>query len=179
MDRKSIVLFVLLLIGAAAVIGIIRSGTDDGNTDKHVAVGLYAPSFEIVEPGSGKVLSSTDVKGKVIFVNFWASWCQPCKDEMPSIDALHREFAGNKDFRMLTVLYRDDLSNALGYMKSNGYAFPVYIDLKGTASENFGVTGVPETYIIGKEGILKKRVIGPYEWNSVEAHELVASLLKE
>jgi len=178
-DKKSIVLLALFLIGVAAVIGILRSGTDVGSSGKHVAVGLYAPPFEVFEPGSSEVLSSSDIKGKVIFLNFWASWCQPCKDEMPSIDALYREFAGNKNFRMLTILYRDELNNARGYMQSNGYVFPVYLDLKGTASENFGVTGVPETYIIGKEGILKKRVIGPYEWNSAEARELVASLLQE
>lgn len=169
----------LLLIGVAAVVGILRSGTNDGSSREHVAVGLYAPSFEIFERESGKVLSSTDIKGKVMFVNFWASWCQPCKDEMPSIDALYKEFGGSEDFRMLTVLYRDDPKDALGYMQSNGYAFPVYLDPKGAAAQKFGVTGVPETYIIDREGILKKRVIGPYEWNSAEARELIASLLKE
>lgn len=168
----------LLLIGIAAVAGVLIKGTNSRNSNKQVAVGLYAPSFEIVEPGSGQVLSSPDMKGKVIFVNFWASWCQPCKEEMPSIDALYEEFGKNDDFRMITILYRDKPGDALGYMQSNGYAFPVYLDPKGTAAQKFGVTGVPETYIIDRKGVLKKRVIGPYEWNSAEEKELIAALLE-
>jgi len=142
-----------------------------------VAVGLTAPEYHVLDAVSGERYAPDRYRGKTVFVNFWASWCQPCKDEMPSLEALYRELSGNESFRMLTILYKDDPRNAMEYMKAKGYTFPVYIDFEGTSAKNFGVTGVPETYIVDKNGILKHKIIGPADWVAPEARNAVLSLL--
>jgi cytochrome c biogenesis protein CcmG/thiol:disulfide interchange protein DsbE len=174
MKGKQIILLLLLAAGAAAIILSVRHG----GTKKPVAVGLYAPDFSVTDFRTGKTLSSSDLKGKVILVNFWASWCEPCKEEMPSVDALYREMGSDKDFIMITILYRDTPVTALAYMKSQGYGFPVYGDPAGSAAHSFGVTGVPETYIIDKNGVLQKKMIGPDNWNSPGERDFISSLLR-
>lgn len=175
MKSKSIIIAVLFTAGVALAIFSISQR----NTGKAVVEGLYAPELEVIDHSNGKKLLPSDLKGKVLFINFWASWCQPCKDEMPSIEALHREMFVNDEFRMITILYKDSLQNALEYMGVSGYTFPVYSDLKDYSSKNYGVTGVPETYLVDKKGILRKRIIGPVEWNSPDAKSFIVSLLNE
>lgn len=175
MKGKFIIIALLFIAGTALVIFSVNQH----RTGKAVSEGLYAPEFEVMDSSSGKKLLSADLKGKVLFVNFWASWCQPCKDEMPSIEALHREMFGNENFRMVTIPYKDSLQNALEYARAGGYTFPVYSDSKDSSSKNYGVTGVPETYLVDKKGILRKRVIGPVEWNSPDAKGFIISLLNE
>ncbi|MEJ2696791.1 MAG: TlpA disulfide reductase family protein [Candidatus Sulfobium sp.] len=174
MKGKQIILLVLLVAGVAAIVLSLRQG----RTKKPSVVGLYAPDFHVTDFRTGKTIRSADFKGKVVFVNFWASWCSPCKEEMPSVDALYDEMRNNKDFVMITILYRDTPVNAVSYMKSKGYDFPVYSDPRGTSAGNFGVTGVPETYVIDKNGVLQKKMIGPDDWTSPEERQFISSLLR-
>ncbi len=80
---------------------------------------------------------------------------------------------------MATVLYQDSPEKAVAFVKSTGYNFPVYTDSDGSAATSFGVTGVPETYIIDKKGVLRRKVIGAADWSSTEERQLINSLLKE
>lgn len=156
---------------------VLLSGQQDSR--KLIAVGLPAPDFEVVDARSSVKFSSAEHKGKVTFVNFWATWCQPCREEMPSIEALYRELYNNENFQLITILYRDNPQTALEYMRQNGYTFPLYVDSDSSSSSRvYGVTGVPETYLLDKHGILKKKVIGPAEWNSPEEKNLILSLLR-
>ena len=170
MKNKTLVLAVLLLCGAALFFFVTRRDTVVKKEDR-------APSFEVKDAVTGQIVSTADLNDKVIFVNFWASWCQPCKEEMPSIEALYREMAAHKDFVMLTVLYKDSPDNAFAYMKSMGYNFPVFVDPDGNVARDFGVTGVPETYIIDKKGVLVKRVIGGLDWNAPDEKNMIKTLL--
>jgi cytochrome c biogenesis protein CcmG, thiol:disulfide interchange protein DsbE len=172
--KKLIVLFSALIALSLLLLTFIN------NKPKHaIAVGLYAPDLEVRDEISGRRIVSGDLKNKVLFVNFWASWCQPCREEMPSLDSLVKDLSGNKQFQVITILYKDPYQNGTAYMKQNGFTFPVYSDSNDVTARNFGVTGVPETYIIDKKGILKKRVIGPADWNSPEAKSFINALLNE
>jgi len=144
-----------------------------------VAEGIRAPKLDVVDVRSGQAIDITHLKGKVILVNFWASWCPPCKEEMPSIEALYKEIMKNDAFRMITILYKDDAKTASDYMRANGYTFPLFTDNDGVSAQRYGVTGVPETYLVDKKGALRKRVIGPADWNSTEAKAFINSLLSE
>ncbi len=139
---------------------------------------VSAPALTVTDSISGAKIPASEYSGKVIFVNFWASWCPPCKEEMPSIEALYREMSSSADFKMVTILYRDSTKSGFDYMKSQGYTFPVYLDTEGTTASQFGVTGVPETYIIDKKGNLVKRVIGGLDCSSPEFKSFLNSLLK-
>lgn len=169
MKHKIIILAVLLLAGAA----FLFFDSTRSNMGKEPG---GAPGFEVRDPANGKELSSSLLKNKIIFVNFWASWCGPCKEEMPSIEALYREMMGKEDFVMITILYKDSPENAIGYMKSKGYTFPVYVDPNGNSARNYGVTGVPETYIVDKKGVLVRRVIGGADWNSPDEKSQIKAM---
>jgi cytochrome c biogenesis protein CcmG/thiol:disulfide interchange protein DsbE len=166
---KVIILAVLFLAGAAF---LFFNTTHSSKIVKESG----APGFEVREAVNGNRLSSSDLKNKIIFINFWASWCQPCKEEMPSIESLYREMKGKEDFVMITILYKDSPESAIGYMKSNGYTFPVYIDPDGSSARNYGVTGVPETYVVDKKGALVRRVIGGADWNSPEEKSQIKAM---
>ncbi len=174
MKQRILIITALLLAGAAV---LIFSVNKEGSK-KTGAVGLYAPDFAVLDSIGGS-LQSSGLRGKVLFVHFWATWCPTCKEELPSIESLYRQMSGNDKFLMIPIAYRDSLGNAMDYMKANGYTFPVFADARDGSAGNFGVTGVPETYLIDKKGILRKRLIGPAEWNSQEAKDLINSLLSE
>ena len=149
------------------------------NPKTEVAKSDQAPAIEIKDVATGQKVAMEQFKGKVLFINFWASWCPPCKEEMPSLEALHRELRSDSRFAMLTILYNDDPINAIDYMKANGYTFPVVTDHDGISAKRYNVTGVPETYVIDKKGTLRKRVIGAADWNSPEAKTYINALLLE
>jgi DsbE subfamily thiol:disulfide oxidoreductase len=179
MKGKTVVLIVVLALALAVIVGVVRLDTNGTGGPKVVAVGFQAPDFHVTKAGGSDDLSSGELKGKVLFINFWASWCDPCKEEMPSVDAVFKEFGSNKDFRMITILYRDSDANGLTYLQSKGFSFPVYIDPDAMSAKNFGVTGVPETYIVDKNGVLRRKMIGPADWTSPEERSLIASLLNQ
>lgn len=146
---------------------------------KEVAEGIRAPHLDIQDPVTGQKVKFRDYEGRVLFVNFWATWCAPCREEVPSIETLHRELFSDRRFAMVTILYKDNPKSAYDYMKGNGYSFPVFTDQNGTTAERFRVTGVPETYLIDKKGVLRKRVIGSLDWNAAETRAFVNTLLLE
>ncbi len=172
--NKALVLAVLLAVAGIVIYAALR--TDNGG---HRGVSNAAPPIHVVDVISGRGVTPEELQGKVVFLNIWASWCQPCKEEMPSIEALYRGMSYADGFRMITVLYKDTPEPALSYMKSMGYTFPVYTDPEGTTARDYGVTGVPETYIIDKKGVLAKRVIGGMDWSSPEAKDFLQTLLKQ
>lgn len=140
--------------------------------------GLYAPDFTLKDL-NGNILKLSELHGSVIFINFWASWCQPCRDEMPSLQALYNNLRGKDKFRMITVLYRDDPERAISYLRENKLDLPLWIDRDGRAAIAYGLTGVPETFIIDKRGLLRKKVIGPAEWTSEAVYSFISELIKE
>ncbi len=178
MKKKSLILAALLLIGLSLIVYFV-SQRDTGKKEPIAAVGLPAPNLEVADAATGRTLSSSDFKGRVLFINFWATWCQPCREEMPSIEGLFKHFMDNKDFVMLTVLFRDDPQTGINYLRQNRFNFPLMLDMGGQAARAYGLTGVPETYIVDKKGILREKIIGPYQWDSPEALELISRLLKE
>lgn len=148
-------------------------------SEKAVAVGLSAPDLKIRDAVSGSEVPPESLKGKVVFINFWASWCPPCREEMPSIEALYRELSAHDDFRMITVLYKDGYAAGSALVRREGFSFPVYEDMEGRSARSYGVTGVPETYIVDRRGILKRRVLGPADWHSPEVKDFILALMRE
>jgi thiol-disulfide isomerase/thioredoxin len=158
---------------------VLFLGSCQSPRSSEVAEGLKAPSIEIRDAMTGLKVDIDQHKGKVVFVNFWATWCAPCREEVPSIEALQRELSSDSRFVMITILYRDDPKSAYDYMKAGGYSFPVYADQDGATAKQYKVTGVPETYLIDKKGVLRKKIIGPLDWNAPEARAFIKALLIE
>jgi thiol-disulfide isomerase/thioredoxin len=113
----------------------------------------------------------------VVFVNFWATWCPPCRAEMPSMQALYQSLP-HESFQMLTILSNDKPEVAAKFVAAIGFTAPVLLDPENKAYRAYGLTGVPETYIVDKDGILREAVIGPMHWNSPEALRLLTPYLQ-
>jgi DsbE subfamily thiol:disulfide oxidoreductase len=170
-------IIVIIVVLAALLVLFFGVKRQETKLPKAV-VGLNAPELMISDQ-SGKTYSLADLKDSVVFVNFWATWCQPCREEMPSLQALYTQFKDRKGFRMATILYRDDYQRAMAYMKENNYEFPVLLDSNERTAKSYGVTGVPETYILDRKGILKEKMIGPFDWSSPQAVSRISELLKD
>jgi thiol-disulfide isomerase/thioredoxin len=123
-------------------------------------------------------LKLSDLKGKVVLLNFWATWCPPCREEMPSMMKLNRIMAG-KPFQMVAVsIDEGGVPEIESFFKSSGYSLPTYTDPNGAAQKTYGITGVPESFLIDRNGILVKKVIGPLAWDSPEVVSFIEGLMK-
>ncbi len=162
MKHRGIILIVLLSLGLFFVLLSQRLG---GPRPTGVAEGLKAPDFKLYDSNGSEVTLSA-LKGKTIFVHFWASWCKECRAEMPSIARLYERKKSEPDFVFLPVLYREDPVVTRQYLKKNNLDIPLYVDPDENTARAFGVTGVPETYIISPDGIVRKKVIGPGKWDN-------------
>lgn len=171
MKHKSVILIIIIAIAAAAI--FLSPGKKSYKTI--IAVGSPAPEFELRD-STGRPWKLSDLKGKVVFINFWATWCTTCKSETPHKAILYNTMQG-KPFQMLGVLYRDDPKNLPGYFMRNPVSAPTLIDPANVMAKSYGITGVPETFILDKEGILRERVIGPREWSSPESMALIEKWL--
>ncbi|TVR69657.1 MAG: TlpA family protein disulfide reductase [Spirochaetaceae bacterium] len=104
-----------------------------------------------------------DHRGEVVFLNFWATWCPPCREEMPAMEIMHRELA-DLPFRILAVSVQEDRGTVSGYIQEYGYTFPILLDPTGRVSSNYGVRGLPTTYFISSDGFVLGMVIGILDW---------------
>jgi len=123
-------------------------------------------------------LKLSSLKGKVVLLNFWATWCPPCREEIPSMMKLNSAMAG-KPFQMVAVsIDEGGLPDIEAFFKSSGFSLPAYTDPGGIAGKTYGITGVPETFVIDKNGILIKKVIGPLAWDAPETITFLEGLMK-
>lgn len=134
------------------------------------------PHFEITDSASGRKITSTEFKGKVLLLVFWASWAQPSLETPQFIEKVFRSKAPDDNFVVLTILHNDNSKSALAYLKSNGYTFPVYSSDGDGVSRIYGVTGVPETILIDKSGKIKKKYVGPI--SEADANILINEIKK-
>jgi cytochrome c biogenesis protein CcmG/thiol:disulfide interchange protein DsbE len=176
---KTIAFLAFIIIAVAAV--ILLQGKDalfKSPQKSRVAQGLPAPTF--ILPGlDGKAVDLQAYKGKVVFLNIWATWCPPCREEMPSMERLYQALKG-EDFEILVVSIDAAGAEAVApFMKKYRLSFPALLDPEGTMKNLYGVTGVPESFIINKEGIIEKIVIGPMDWSTPEVVRFFRDLIRK
>jgi peroxiredoxin len=123
-----------------------------------------APDFSLVDR-QGKTWTLSELKGQVVFVNFWATWCPPCREEMPSMQKLHEMLPKDK-FKMLAILNNDDPALADSFAAKLGLTMPILNDQANKVGPRYGLTGMPETFIINKQGVLMEKFIGAAQWDS-------------
>ncbi len=140
-------------------------------------VGKDAPDFTLGDL-AGNATKLSELKGKVVLVNFWATWCPPCREEIPSMAALNRIMAG-RQFRMLAISVDQGGKGAVeDYFKRSGTSLPALLDSDDKVGKLYGITGVPETFVIDKRGVIIKKVIGPMEWSHPEVVKFLDEAMK-
>jgi cytochrome c biogenesis protein CcmG, thiol:disulfide interchange protein DsbE len=146
-----------------------------------VELGTKAPDFTAFTLDSiPKEKRLADYRGKVLMINVWATWCLPCRVEMPSIEALNKAYA-SKGLQIVAVSIDDPGTDSTirAFVKQYGLTFEVLHDAQGKISDLYDVTGYPETFIIGKDGIIRKKLMSATDWNSPDARALMDRLLSE
>ena len=124
----------------------------------------------------GRTWQLSKLRGQVVFVNFWATWCPPCLTEMPSMQKLH-ESMPRDTFKMLAILYKDEPGAADRLAIQKQYSFPILTDPGDRVGAAYGLTGVPETFIVDRQGILREKFIGPVQWDSPGARQMLMKYL--
>jgi cytochrome c biogenesis protein CcmG/thiol:disulfide interchange protein DsbE len=128
---------------------------------------------------NGKPTRLSELRGKVVLVNFWATWCPPCVDEAPSLNALQRRIAPLGG-TVVGVSVDEDQSAYEEFLKTYGISFPTYRDpAKGQLAKDYGTTMYPETYVIGRNGRFDRKIVGPQDWTSPELTAYLDTLLQE
>ncbi len=139
--------------------------------DRFEALGFYVfpspvdlPPFSVRPRAGGTDLTPAVLKGKVTLLNFWATWCPPCREEMPSIEKLHAELRG-ESFAVAAISVKEDPKTVDGFLKQYPYSFPIYLDPSGAASGNFVTRGIPTTFVLDKDARAIAAIIGsrPYD----------------
>jgi len=133
------------------------------------------PDFSLTTP-EGKKISLKDFRGKIVLLNFWASWCTPCREEMPAMEKLYQEYKGN-NFVVLAVAVKDRKQDAIDFAKELKITYPIALDPEAQVGSLYGAWGLPATYLIGLKGEGLARGWGPAEWYSPAARKLIKDLV--
>lgn len=168
-------LLVSIQAAAAVILVALCFIVADSLREKVVGVGDRAPSFSIVTD-SGRQITAADFGGKVLVLNFWATWCPPCVDEMPSLDAMARQLAP-KGVVVLGVSVDRNAAAYERFLKQARVGFLTARDPEARISSSYGTFKYPETYVIDSRGRVRQKHIGPRNWMEPEILQSIESLL--
>lgn len=177
MPRLLIIVVLLVLIGGSLYLGFAGSPRPAYEPVRVVQLGEAAPDFQL-EDTQGNLVSLADLRGKVVLVNFWATWCPPCRAEMPSMEKLNQAMAGD-DFVMLAINVEENGRTAVPeFLKKSPHSFSVLYDDQGVVQRLYGVYKFPESFVIRKDGIIDDKVIGAIDWAHPETVAYFKDLAK-
>lgn len=151
---------ILAWVGLAALLGLLFFGLLNAGRGS-IKIGEPAPDFTLTT-FDGQVYNLAELKGKVVLVNFWASWCKPCEQEAADLEAAWRYYKPRGDVIFIGVDWTDTEKNALAYLAKFDITYPNGPDLGTRISQAYRITGVPETYIIDRQGRLAFVKISPF-----------------
>lgn len=174
MRRRLHVMRLVILLSAAALVVAAPGFAGDPLASlkmSRIPAGSQAAPFELTAL-DGTVVKSSDLVGKIVLVNFWATWCGPCKDEMPSLARLRQQLDPSR-FVLLTVTTDLQRQGIAQFLSNLGVSVPVLFDEDQEVSRTFMVRGLPTTVVIGQDGSLLGRAVGPRAW---DRPDVVASL---
>ena len=126
---------------------------------------------------SKDTVSLKDLRGKVVFLNFWATWCGPCRVEMPSMEALYNEYK-ERGLEILAVNIQETPEQVNAFMKENGLSFTAALDRDGRVSGSYGIQAIPTSFIIDRDGKIIARLVGSIDWNTQKIRSAMDLLLK-
>ncbi len=165
-----------LLIGFAVVVGAGFALFEFGDAARPVGRGTPAPAFSLPRvDGSGRV-SLDELRGKVVLVNFWATWCKPCEDEMPAMERLYRRLAG-QGFELVAISVDEDADAVRRFRERYGLTFTILLDPEKRTARDYQTFRFPESLLIGADGVVVERYVGEKRWDAEAYVERIRRLL--
>jgi peroxiredoxin len=162
---------------------VISTDKADSKTDRlfHelgvINVPHIAPPVDInLMDINGQQVIVSEFKGKIVFLNFWTTWCPECRIEMPSMEKLHRKLKG-KDFAMIAIDLQEPVSRVRTFLKKYPLTFTILLDTRGKIARQFGIRAVPTTYILDRNGEIIGKALGSRHWDSKESIALFEHLM--
>lgn len=142
-----------------------------------VKAGDTAPNFQLRDM-EGRMVALSDLRGKVVLLNFWATWCGPCRVEMPAMEQLYRAYP-REDFEILAVS-TDPQGAAVTrpFREENQLTFPILHDAEYRVGLTYGARSLPMTFMVDRRGIVRQQIFGARDWAAPEAHQLIEMLIK-
>ncbi|OGW62107.1 MAG: hypothetical protein A2V83_00075 [Nitrospirae bacterium RBG_16_64_22] len=163
--------FAVLAFTAIAVVGATAAWGMPGKGEK-------APDFTLTDV-SGKKAALKDYRCKLVMINFWATWCPPCRDEMPSMERLYKAYR-DKGFVLVAVSAdRGGKMPVQNFVDEYNLTFPVLLDPSLDAARKYGVRGIPMSYIVNGNGVIREIVPGAKDWDAAGSRRIIEDLLKE
>jgi len=169
----------VVVIAALAVVGaLFFLGQNGGQRTRIIREGDRAPEFRLSSL-DGRAVDLSSHRGKVVMVHFWATWCPPCVEELPTLERLYRSSFG-KDLEILAVSVDEGGAGAVvPFMQKNRFALPILLNPDQSVSRTYGTFKFPETYLVDREGIVRKKVIGAADWMSPAAQQAIQAMLEK
>ncbi len=165
---------------------ILLAGCDNSNSSAPVAagkaavkgglIGNPAPDFTLTNI-AGEPVSLSQYRGQVVILNFWATWCPPCREEMPSMETLYRKYK-DQGLVILAVSVDENGESAVKkFLQQTPYTFPILLDSENVSQHIYGVFRFPESFIIDRNGVIVEKIIGGRDWTSAGASKMLNFLL--
>jgi peroxiredoxin len=141
-----------------------------------ISRGSAAPDFSLPGLAGESARTLSGLRGRVVLLNFWATWCKPCEDEMPAMQRLHAALAGS-DFELLAVSVDTEEADVRTFRDRLGLSFPILLDPERRVSHQYQVFRYPETLLIDRDGVVVERYVGPRDWDDPLYLERIRALL--
>ena len=187
LTKKYVLLFVVIFIGAIlsffehfteTPISVADVQTKEKFDQKKSAVGYLAPDFNLRNL-KGNYQSLNSFSGQVVVLNFWATWCVPCRVEMPSFEKLYRRYRSEGVVVLAVTLDKNSKKKVKSFVEEHGLSFPILFDAEGEVERLYPSMTIPFTYVLDREGRVVARVDGAKNWESNETFEAIEYLLKK
>jgi len=182
--KRVLFLFAILLTASAAFSADEDSATPSDVQQRLIDLGfrvfkepVVAPDFTLKQLG-GEDVSLSSFRGKVVFLNFWATWCPPCRAEMPSMQSLY-ESLGNESFEILAVDLQESERTVQDYIDEFGFTYPVLLDTRGQVGATYGARSIPTTFLIDADGNAIGFLVGSRTWEGPEVMSVFEDLVAE
>ncbi|MER2089473.1 MAG: TlpA disulfide reductase family protein [Sporosarcina sp.] len=192
MNKKTLGFIIAVLLIGTMIVIMVKSNTDttkpidnyllnqefnSSGEESGLKKGEIPPDFEL-STVSGEVVKLSDLKGKKVVLNFWASWCGPCKAEMPHMQKYYKKNKDSENVEIIavnmTTTEKRGLKGIEEFIAAYGLTFPVPLDEKGTVMEDYQIIPIPTTYMIGTDGKVNQKIVGPMDEKTLK--ELVENL---
>lgn len=161
MKKILLVFAIIILVGGAF---FFLNSEEELAVEVGTEAGMQAPAFTLLNLNN-KEVSLADYRGQKVFLNFWATWCPPCREEMPDLQKLHEEY--DDEIAVLTVNIGESKPTAVNFMMENKLNLPVLLDQDKSTAQDFLVRAIPTTYILDEKGVIIEKTFGGLSYNSM------------